>query len=55
MITNLIKGTGNAWAWHNKPKLWPAYFWNVELFNSVENVGALEPTGSICIVYRNYI
>lgn len=44
--TNLINGTGNAWAWHNRPKLWFTCFTNVKLFDSVENVGAFEPTGS---------
>lgn len=44
--TNLINGTGNACAWHNRPKLWPTTFSNVKLFDSVENVGAFDPTGS---------
>lgn len=48
-ITNLINGTGNACAWHKRPKLWPTAFSKVELFSSVENVGAFDPTGSIWI------
>lgn len=39
-------GTGNAWAWQSKAKLWPISLTNVKLFDSPENVGALAPTGS---------
>lgn len=44
--THLMSGTGNAWAWHNNPKLWPTCLTNVKLFDSAENVGAFDPTGS---------
>lgn len=47
METNLISGTGNACAWHKRAKLCIACFSNVILFDSVENVGAFDPTGSI--------
>lgn len=42
----LIRGTGNAWAWHRRAKLFNIFCSNVELFNADENVGALKPTGS---------
>lgn len=43
----LINGTGNAWAWHSKAKLECSFRTKMLPLESVENVGALAPTGSI--------
>lgn len=53
--TNLIIGTGNAWAWHKSPKLCPESLVNEKTFDSVEKVGALEPTGSSIKIFYNQI
>lgn len=45
-IEHLNEGTGKLWAGHNTAKLWPACRSIQDLFTSVENVGALLPTGS---------
>lgn len=45
--TNLMSGTGYACAWHNSAKLECRLFWKDELFRSVENAGAFDPTGSV--------
>lgn len=39
-------GTGYAWAWHNKPKLWLIACLNVILSAFDDNDGALYPMGS---------
>lgn len=43
----LIKGTGKPWAGHNNPKL--AFCERIKILplESVENVGAFAPTGSL--------
>lgn len=46
-IEHLNEGTGKLWAGHNTAKLWPACRSIQDLFTSVENVGALLPTGSV--------
>lgn len=43
-------GTGNAWAWQSKAKLVFTDLTNMLPFESLENVGALEPTGSIKLI-----
>lgn len=45
-MTDLINGTGNACAWHKRPKLCSEALINAELTESDENAGALDPTGS---------
>lgn len=42
----LINGTGNACAWQSSAKLSPDSWTKAEIFDELENVGALEPTGS---------
>lgn len=42
----LNDGTGNPWAWHRTAKLLPFSWSKDEIFDVVENVGALDPTGS---------
>lgn len=42
----LINGTGYAWTLHNNAKFVPTCFSNVKLFDSAENVGFFEATGS---------
>lgn len=53
--TNLIIGTGKAWAWHNRAKLCPISFTNVKLLDSPENVGAFAPTGSTSNIEMDFI
>lgn len=43
-------GTGNAWAWQSKAKLVFTDLTNMLPLESLENVGALEPTGSIKLI-----
>lgn len=42
----LIIGTGKAWAWHSRAKLVLTALTKMLPLESLENVGALEPTGS---------
>lgn len=42
----LKAGTGKPCAWHSRPKLCPVVRSNERLLSSVENLGALLPTGS---------
>lgn len=42
----LMVGTGKLCAWHRSPKLWPVARSMERLLSSVENLGALAPTGS---------
>lgn len=44
--TCLKIGTGNACAWQRSAKLSPSCLLRDEISDSVENEGALEPTGS---------
>lgn len=47
LLFYLINGTGKAWAWQSNAKLWPIGRMKVKLFDSAENVGAFDPTGSV--------
>lgn len=55
LSTNLISGTGKAWAWQRSAKLWPTVRVYENTFESVENVGDLDPTGSVKMYCNAYI
>lgn len=49
----LLVGTGKPCAWQRSAKLSETDCWNMLPFEAVENVGALEPTGSVIELNRN--